>query len=173
MFIKSTFLLFMIIFFSYDCSNKLDYKNNNKQYSSENWSKVKVGNLSFSIPNDMSKEDIDGIDNLFTRYSNDVMSISVEFGANSEKLKQFEDVYYTKNFVKKSFTTQNTKGIQADFEFIEGETNYLDRNKRFAKVVSFDCEYVTDSVTISILFTHHKDIDIAEKIVKSISFGCN
>jgi hypothetical protein len=161
--------------FSYfSCSNQINSNVNEQQnVLPDDWITIKNNKLAFSIPGNMSKQDIYGRDSLFLKYSNEEMSVSFELGIGIASLNNLEKADYIKKYEKKEVLNQHLKGVQMDYQFFNDKTNFADKNKTFGKAISFDCERESRSITFIILFTHPESNDIAEKIIKSILFDCS
>jgi hypothetical protein len=101
------------------------------------------------------------------------MTLVVEDGIGSESLKSLESASYVLNYKKKEISNQSIKGIQADYQFREGQTNFEDRSKSYARTIVFDCKQENMSMTFLILFAHPESNEIAEKITNSILVNCN
>ena len=173
MHIKLLFFLFILVLANYNCNYSKSSNNANRNIFTEKWQEIKVYDLTFSIPRDMTKQDLEGRDNLALRYANDEISVSLESGIGSETLNKLENADYLKNFQRKQVVNKNINGIQIDYQFLDGKTNFADPNKKFAKVVSFDCEKENNSVTFTVLFAHSETNDIAQRIINSISLNCS
>jgi hypothetical protein len=156
----------------FTCSPKTASNFDDKDNSLVKWVTVKEQDITFSIPDNLLKQDVKGRDNLYLKYSNEEISVSLESGVGSETLIDVSRADYVKKYEKKEIRNKDMKGVQVDYEYAEGKTRFDDKNKRYAKAVSFDCEQDSKSVTFIILFANLESSKIADKIIQSISLSC-